>query len=152
MRDSMRVMSSWLTSCESLPVEQQKEIYFQLIRYGIYGEEPNSNDPMVKMAMNFIVPQIDNMKVSYDKKVEIGKTTGRRKLVSDEVVWELANEGKRAPDISEMLGINVKTIYSSPGWRERKNPNFLNSVLNSENDSETDSEKESEVKTTEYRF
>lgn len=133
MRNNMQVMAAWLESCEALPLEQKKEIYYHIIRYGIYGEEPMSDDVTAQVALNFIMPQIKNMQNSYDNKVKMGETRGRKKLVEDEVVWRMAHgEKKSAATIAEELGINIKTIYSTKGWKERNNPNFLNSENNSE--------------------
>ena len=133
MRNNMQVMASWLESCEALPLEQKKEIYSHIIRYGIYGEEPMSDDVTAQVALNFIMPQIKNMQNSYDNKVKMGETRGRKKLVGDDVVCRMAHDEKKsAATIAEELNINVKTIYSTKGWKERNNPNFLNSENNSE--------------------
>ena len=92
-----------------------------------------SDDVTAQVALNFIMPQIKNMQNSYDNKVKMGETRGRKKLVGDDVVWRMAHDEKKsAATIAEELNINVKTIYSTKGWKERNNPNFLNSENNSE--------------------
>ncbi len=58
-RDSFVFYTSWLKGIESLSEENQAAIVFALIRYAAYGEEPKTNNPVVKMAFAYAKPQID---------------------------------------------------------------------------------------------
>ena len=125
MKDKMMVMTSWLDKFNNIcNEEQQKEICYRILRYGLYGENVNSEDAVVNLAMNFIVPQIDNMQESYSKKVAAGNSYGRPKVADDVAIWKLAREGKNGRKIAEELGINDKTVYSSRGWKCRKMDTF----------------------------
>jgi hypothetical protein len=79
MRDQMLIRKEWLDNCESLSIKQKQEVYYQVLRHGLYGEKvDNIDDPMVQMAINFIVPQVDRMVNAYEAAVEIGKRGGRK--------------------------------------------------------------------------
>ena len=49
----------------------------------------------------------------------MGKNYGRKKIVDDNAVKQLAQEGMRAKDIAEKLNVSVDTIYHSNGWKNR---------------------------------
>ena len=120
MRKDMLVMSHWLESCKDLPLETQKEVYYWVLRHGLYGEEVATQDTTAQLALNFIIPQIDNIQTSYDKTVEKSRRGGRKKITNDDQIFELAKQGLNAREIGEKLGINQKTIYSSAGWKRSK--------------------------------
>lgn len=120
MKNSFVIMAPWLQNIEMLPEEQKKEIYYRLIRYGIYEEEFASEDPAVAIAANFILPQISKMQTNYEEKKELGKKGGRKATYSNDEVYQLAVQGLTGAQIGEQLGVPAKTIYSSQGWKKFK--------------------------------
>ena len=76
--------------------------------------------------LSFIHEQIDRMQDSYDFKLENSKKAGRPKSTNDIQIYNLARQGKTATEIAHELGINSeKTVYSTDGWRNRKNNEYL---------------------------
>lgn len=120
MRDKVLLMKDWFDQCEMLPVENRQEFYYHVLRYGLYGEEPASGNPMMDMAVKQITVQIDKMNEGYEQYVEAAKKGGRKKITNDAEIYRLAREGHTGREISNILGINEKTIYSSQGWKDRK--------------------------------
>lgn len=127
MKDRVVIERAWLEKFKDMCNEEQlKEICYGLLQYGLYENGLESEDPVVSVALNFIEPQIDNMQMAYEKKVNGGKVNGRPAKIDKRRVWELAREGLSAQDIAATLGIeSVKSIYSNEGWKQRKNDIFL---------------------------
>lgn len=124
MRNKVVIMSNWLEQFKDCSLEQQKEICYGMLMYGIKEEYIKSDDPVVNVALNFITPQIDAMQDIYDKQVKTGRQGGRPGKIDNKKVWELAREGKNGSQISEELGVPKTTIYSSEGWKKRNDINF----------------------------
>lgn len=126
MVTQMLFMQHWLDKIESCTEEQQKEIVWLVLKYGLYEEYTPPKDNAVKMALDFILPQVDNMKEKYDNQIMNGKKGGRPKTIDDGEIWRLAHdEGLNGTEIAERLKVPKTTVYSSSGWKERKNAEFL---------------------------
>ena len=126
-RDNMVVMASWFNKFKSkLSEEQMKEVCYGIVNYGLWREKYDSDDLSVDVVLSFIYEQIERMQDSYDFKVENSKKAGRPKTTNDIQIYNLARQGKTASEIAHELGVNSdKTIYSTEGWKNRKNSNYL---------------------------
>lgn len=126
-RDNMMVMASWFNKFKSkLSKEQMKEVCYGIISYGLWREQEEYDDLSVEVVLSFICEQIDRMQDSYDFKLENSKKAGRPKSTNDVQIYNLARQGKTATEIAHELGINSeKTVYSTEGWRNRKNNEYL---------------------------
>ena len=128
MRDSVKVMSNWLESFKDTCTEEQlKEICYRIVQYGIYERwiEKEDDDPVVKVAMNLISPQIDAMQDNYEEKIERGKRGGRPPKLNAHQIWKYAREGKKAKEIAELMGgISVNSVYSNAGWKAKDDDDF----------------------------
>ena len=121
MNDRMIVMKNWLDNIKNVcSKEQMKEICYGILMYGLYDEKTESSDPMVQMGLNFVLPQISNMLNAYESSKEYGKTHGKKKIVDDDKVYELACQGLSGLKIAEELGVGKTTIYDSDGWKRFK--------------------------------
>lgn len=126
-RDSMVIMASWFNKFKSkLSKEQMKEVCYGIINYGLWREKDEPEDLSVDVVLSFIYEQIERMQDSYDFKIENSKKAGRPKTNNDIQIYNLARQGKTATEIAHELGINSeKTVYSTDGWRNRKNNEYL---------------------------
>ena len=126
-RDNMMVMASWFNKFKSkLSKEQMKEVCYGIISYGLWREQEECDDLSVEVVLSFIHEQIDRMQDSYDFKLENSRKAGRPKSTNDVQIYNLARQGKTATEIAHELGINSeKTVYSTDGWRNRKNNEYL---------------------------
>lgn len=119
--NSMIFMKHWLKKIESLTEEQKGEVCYRILVYGLTGEDISPKDPVAKMAYDFIKPQIEQIQKKFKIDQTRGKAGGRPKQISDEQIWDLAhNQGMKGAEIAEKLGIPKTTVYSSEGWRQRK--------------------------------
>lgn len=125
-KNSVVVMRQWLEQFREIcNEEQQKEICYNILEYGLFGNKIESADAGVQLAMNFILPQIDAMQASYGKKVESAKKAGRPSTIDKFAVWKLARKGLTAAQIASELGVaNYRSIYENDGWKCRKIENF----------------------------
>lgn len=126
-RDNMVVMASWFNKFKSkLSEDQLKEVCYGIIQYGLWREKYESDDLSVDVVLSFIYEQIERMQDSYDFKVENSKKAGRPRTTNDVQIYNLARQGKTASEIAVELGIaSDKTVYSTDGWKNRKNSDYL---------------------------
>lgn len=123
----MVVMASWFNKFKSkLSEDQLKEVCYGIIQYGLWREKYESDDLSVDVVLSFIYEQIERMQDSYDFKVENSKKAGRPRTTNDVQIYNLARQGKTASEIAVELGIaSDKTVYSTDGWKNRKNSDYL---------------------------
>lgn len=88
--------------------------------YGIDGAEPQFTDENMKVFFTSAIrPKLDENRAKYQEKVLFGENTGRRKVVDDKEIFDLASAGFSAKDIAARLGISVDSVYHSKGWVNR---------------------------------
>jgi DNA invertase Pin-like site-specific DNA recombinase len=93
--------------------------------HSIYGKEVEGVEHKdAKLALNFIIPQIDNMIKAYDEKVERGSKGGRPKKIDDDEVYKLALQGMKGPTIAKELGCGKSSIYDNAGWKRAQKELF----------------------------
>lgn len=141
-KSSMVFYESAYLAIKCLPtIELQLEAYEGLMKYGFYGEEPESDNPFVKMFFIQAIPSMKCAKQRYEKAVENGSKGGRPTSVTDENVMKLKEEGKTNKEIAAILGCSEKNVeYRVKHYRESnpknpKNPKNL-SVYDTEYDTE----------------
>ena len=115
----------WLENIKDLPVDVQDKIIAEIVRYGTETERQHLDDLNVSMAVNFTKGAIDRSKGEYLKKIEAGKTHGRKKATDDEAIYNLARQGKKSNEIAEVLGISKSSVDHSDGWKYRKEDGFV---------------------------
>ena len=126
-RTKMVVMKDWLDQVEKRANQEQKyELCYKLLRYGIYEEYEESGDPLVNVLMDMYLPQVDAMQEAYDIKVSNAQKGGRPSTIDNKQIWTLAKQGFSGTDIASKLGIPKTTVYSSLGWKNRKEENYEN--------------------------
>lgn len=125
MAESFVFRAEWLDSISTLPIETQDKIIADMIRYGSRRETLYDDDPLVFSLVNMVKGRIDDSINKYEMKVEMSKTAGRKKMLNDKRVFELAKEGKTAQQIADELGVSKSSIDKCEGWKNRKNEEFV---------------------------
>lgn len=96
------------------------EMLEAICTYGIDGQEPQFEDKNLKVFFTgSIRPKLNENREKYQEKVLFGENTGRRKVVDDTEIYDLACAGLSAKDIAARLGISVDSVYHSKGWTGR---------------------------------
>ena len=116
------VHKDWLDAIAMLPVEQQDKIIADIIRHGTEMPAAHGEDPNIVSYVNLLRGRIDASKDDYARKVENGKTNGRKKKIDSKEVWRLARTGIGASKIAAELGISATTVYHDVGWEKRNDP------------------------------
>jgi hypothetical protein len=116
------VHRDWLDAIEMLPIEQQDKIIADIIRHGTELPAAHADDPNVVSYVNLLRGRIDASKNDYAKKIENGKTNGRKKMLDSKEVYRLAQLKKSAKEIAIELGVGVDSIYHDDGWKNRNSP------------------------------
>lgn len=121
MRDLL-IKADWLEDIDVLSINEQKEVFYVLMKHGIFEEEVNidSLDKSLKLFVNAIIKQIDRIQNRHNESVENGKKGVRKPKSDPKEVWELAQQGLSAVQIAERLGDKVDNIYKNQGWKRRK--------------------------------
>lgn len=114
------VHKEWLDAIKMLPVDQQDKIIADIIRYGAELPAEHEDDPNIVSYVNLLRGRIDASKSDYAKKVENGKTNGRKKVLDSNEVYRLAQLQMSAKEIAAQLGVGVDSIYHDEGWKKRK--------------------------------
>ena len=113
------VHREWLDSIKNLPIEQQDKIIAEFVRYGTDLGLKHLDDALTQSFVNILKSRIDFSKNKYEKKVQAGKSTGRKKKVDDDEILRLALGGMKSAEIAEKLGVSKSTIDHSDGWKRR---------------------------------
>lgn len=114
------VHREWLDSIKNLPIEQQDKIIAEFVRYGTDLGLKHPDDALTQSFVNILKSRIDFSKNKYEKKVQAGKSAGRKKKVDDDEILRLALRGMKSAEIAEKLGVSKSTIDHSDGWKRRK--------------------------------
>ena len=91
-----------------------------MVQYGTGNEPHSQDDPMVMMGLNFVKGAIEKSKQDYINKVNNGNNYGRKRVVDDNEIYNLAKNGMSSAQISEELGISKSSVDHSAGWKRRK--------------------------------
>lgn len=113
------VHREWLDSIKNLPIEQQDKIIAEFVRYGTDLGLKHPDDALTQSFVNILKSRIDFSKNKYEKKVQAGKSAGRKKRVDDDEILRLALGGMKSAEIAEKLGVSKSTIDHSDGWKKR---------------------------------
>lgn len=113
------VHREWLDSIKNLPIEQQDKIIAEFVRYGTDLGLKHPDDALTQSFVNILKSRIDFSKNKYEKKVQAGKSAGRKKKVDDDEILRLALRGMKSGEIAEKLGVSKSTIDHSDGWKRR---------------------------------
>ena len=114
------IHSEWLDCIKTLPVEMQDKIIAEFVRYGTDLGLKHPDDALTQSFVNILKSRIDFSKNKYEKKVQAGKSAGRKKKVDDDEILRLALGGMKSAEIAEKLGVSKSTIDHSDGWKRRK--------------------------------
>ena len=104
------VHREWLDSIKNLPIEQQDKIIAEFVRYGTDLGLKHPDDALTQSFVNILKSRIDFSKNKYEKKVQAGKSAGRKKKVDDDEILRLALGGMKSAEIAEKLGVNRSTV------------------------------------------
>ena len=114
------VHSDWLDSLKELPIEEQDKIIADTIRYGLDREIIHGDDPRVQAFVKMKPKDIDYSKEKYEQKKYMAQGAGRRKVIDDKAIWELAQQGNTSAKIAEILGVSKSSVDHSIGWKKRR--------------------------------
>ena len=101
------VHKEWLDAIKMLPIDQQDKIIADIIRHGAELPAAHADDPNIVSYVNLLRGRIDASKNDYAKKVENGKTNGRKKVLDSNEVYRLAQLQMSAKEIAAQLGERI---------------------------------------------
>lgn len=119
MTDTFVMRGEWLKNAFNAPEEIRNKIITDICCYGAGLPLQYEDDWQVSLLVNSVKGSIDASKEAYNKKVEMSKSAGRKKVVSDDAIYELAIKGYTAQEIANELGISKSSVDKSAGWKKR---------------------------------
>lgn len=146
MKDVL-VKADWFEQIKNAPKEIQKELFYRVIKLGVFEEEidTSNDDWAIADSWKNLSGNIIRMQDAYDKKANYGKTHGKKMNGDPQLIYDYLQEHPKASvtEIGEAFDLpktgNVKGpysyLYENPGWKSRKIPNWCyeNSKLELEN-------------------
>lgn len=135
MRDLL-VRAEWFKGFENAPEEVKKEIFYRIIKEGCFEEKVNDspNDHWgISSVWNGIQGNIQRMKDAQERKIEYGRTHGRKPMANEEKVYEYLQQhpSAKVKEIGMELGLEKGNsskgayayIYDMGVWKNRKKIN-----------------------------
>lgn len=99
-----------------------------LLRYGFYGEPPESENPFINMIYTQAIPSMKSAKQRYEKAVSDGKKGGRPTGVSTEEIITMKSNGMTNKQIAERIGCTTKNIENRVAIYNKSHPNNPNNL------------------------
>lgn len=122
---------AWLNYIEGLTEEQKLKVVWDIVNYGADKDLTYSKeDKFVATIVNFVKGNIDSSKKNYEATIERNQRGGRKKMIDEKQVYEMARSGKKSQEIAEELGCSKSTVDNNPGWKNRKNDNYFKEEIN----------------------
>jgi hypothetical protein len=87
-----------------------------MFRYAAGAERLHEDDPVVKMAVDFVKGRIDDSIEKYEHSVAMGKRGGRPKK-DESNIYEMAASGMSAAEIAEVVGRSKETIRKKDAFK-----------------------------------
>lgn len=115
------IHGDWLDNIKGLPVEQQDKIIADFVRYGVEKEMEHSDDAVISAFVNMVKGNIDYSKNKYEEK----KFGGRKAVLDQNQIYNMARNGKNSTEIAAELGISKSSVDHSEGWKHRKEDEFV---------------------------
>ena len=122
-KDSAIIYESVYKTIELIPDTELKwEAIKGILRYGFYGDELSSDNPLVEMVYTSAFPSLRNAVERYERAVENGKKGGRPTEVSTEKIIQMKNKGMTNKQIADETGCSIKNIEKRITAYNKTNP------------------------------
>lgn len=107
-------------SVENLPLEQQKDVVYAIVKYGITGEI--DTNPLGAAMTQAFKPAIDNSIMRFNTNADNGKVGGRPSKMSSAELSSYLIEHPRATakEVSEYFGVTESAVQKRDEWKNRK--------------------------------
>lgn len=144
-KESMVLYESTFKAIELLLQDDAswREAMTGLLRYGFYGEQPKSDNPLIQALWVQALPAMKSAKERYERSVINGKKGGRPSQVTIEKIMQLKEQGKTNKEIANICGCSEKTVEGRV-TEYKKSLSFSSSAY-AEEEKETDSYTETET-------
>jgi len=112
---------SWLDFIEGISTTEGKyKMLYAIVEYGCMNKHTEVDDPIIENTfMNLVKPLIDKAQGRYQERVEYGQNHGRRRMVQEDLVAEFIEQGFKAKEIADKIGVSPSAIYKTEAWKNR---------------------------------
>ena len=125
MNNGFAFYQNYWEAIQSLPIDQQKEVCYAIVCYGITGEMVNPASFPIGYAMTQgFKPAIDNSVDRWNNNVAKAERKALNAADRDAVISDLIQQGMNSVEIAEELGMQPSTVRKTRAWRSRINHSF----------------------------
>ena len=126
---------TYYKAIENLPIEQQKEICYAYVKYGITYEMVDSVE--MPLGYAFVTNNKENIRNSVDRWITNQNKANFKadaNISKESRIAQLIAEGKKSIEIAEIITlegnkISDSAVRRSMPWKERNEPNFCEKWL-----------------------
>lgn len=99
-----------------------REAMTGLLRFGFYGEQPQSDNPLVQAIYVSSIPSMQNARERWTKSVENGRKGGRPTEVPIEEILDMKSKGMTNKGIADKFGCSEKNIEKRLSTYKKTHP------------------------------
>jgi len=128
---------SYWNAIQSLDIEQQKEVAYAIMKYGITNEMVDPAEMPIGYALTVSNQlSIDNSVDRWEANAQKATHKEDARISREVQIGELAAQGKKMSEIAELLGVSERTVGRSTAWLNR--PKKLNKNIQGKLDKKVD--------------
>lgn len=136
MKDVL-VKANWFEQIQNAPEEIQKELFYRIIKLGVFEEEIDTSNDDWSLADSWrnIRGNIVRMQTAHEANVEFGKTHGRQITGDPQAIYDFVQKHPKAKVTDIGIALNLPErpsakgvygyLYDNPGWKNRKITNWV---------------------------
>ena len=112
---------NYWSSIQALPLEQQKEVCYAIVKYGITGEMVDPAIMPIGYTMTQSIHQaIDNSVSRWENNVQNNVQRKESSMEKKYTIEDLVAAGYNSREIADKLGLDPSTVRRAPAWKNRK--------------------------------
>lgn len=138
MSDSFIIYTSYLKIFEQLTDEQLGQLTRHMLSFAKTGEEPNIEDPIVKLSFAFIKDDMERNKRKYEEKCERLRANARKRWDKKQLDTEASEDMQKHTNVCKSMQMHANAQIAMHNDNEYDNDNVDDNVDDNDVSKETD--------------
>lgn len=134
MSDSFIIYTSYLKIFEQLTDEQLGQLTRHMLSFAKTGEEPNIEDPIVKLSFAFIKDDMERNKRKYEEKCERLRANARKRWDKKQLDTEASEDMQKHTNVCKSMQLHANAQIAMHNDNEYDNDNVDDNVDDNDND------------------
>lgn len=137
MSDSFIIYTSYLKIFEQLTDEQLGQLTRHMLSFAKTGEEPNIEDPIVKLSFAFIKDDMERNKRKYEEKCERLRANARKRWDKKQLDTEASEDMQKHTNVCKSMQLHANAQIAMHNDNEYDNDNVYDNVDDNDVSKET---------------